>query len=163
MKSVQIEFRRKSFDLYESVSYKRYPFEIGGAETKHAFYVVRSMNRKLILGRDWLQQNGVRLYFDLGCIRLHQAYIPLQEDIHVTSIVHLRSKTKIKPQTAVLCNCKVKNNPNLPFDRTYQISPKECGFLSHEPCLMVTNSVGKLKSNRVLPIMIVNNTKNIYS
>lgn len=138
-------------------------FEIGGEKTKHVFYVVRNMNRKLILGRDWLQQNGVRLYFDLGCIRLHQTYIPLQEDIHVTSIVRLRSKTKIKPQTAVLCNCKVRNNPNLPVDRTYQITPIECGFLSHEPGLMVTNSIGKLKSNRVLPIMIVNTTNKTYT
>ena len=124
------------------------------------------MNRKLILGRDWLKQNGVRLYFDLGCIRLHQTYIPLQEDIHVTSIVLLRSKTKIKPQTAVLCSCKIRPycvNPNLPVDRRYQISLRECGFLSHEPGLMVTNSVGKLKSNRVLPIMIVNTTTKTYT
>ena len=94
--------------------------------------------------------------------QINQTYIPLQEDIHVTSIVRLRSKTKIKPQTAVLCNCKVRNNPS-PVDTTYQISPIECGFFSHEPGLMVTNSIGKLKSNRVLPIMIVNTTNKTYT
>ena len=77
--------------------------------------------------------------------------------------MRLRSKTKIKPQTAVLCNCKIRNNPNLPVDRTYQISPIECGFLSHEPGLRVTNSVGRLKSNRVLPIIIVNTTNKTYT
>ena len=52
-------------------------FEIGGHKMSQPFYIVRSMNRKLIFGRDWLQNNGVRLYFDLGCISVNQTYIPL--------------------------------------------------------------------------------------
>ena len=68
------------------------PFEIGGLKTSYTFYVVRNMNRKLILGRDWLLKNGVRLYFDLGCIRVHQTYIPLQEDIHISSVVRTQNK-----------------------------------------------------------------------
>ena len=45
----------------------------------------------------------------------------------------------------------------------YQISPVESGFLSGEPGLMVTNSIGKLKPNRVIHVMIVNNTNKTYS
>ena len=37
-------------------------FEIGGMKTSHLFFIAKNMNRKVILGRDWLQQNGVRLY-----------------------------------------------------------------------------------------------------
>ena len=38
-------------------------FEKGGVKTKQAFYVVQTMYRKLILGRDWLQHNGVPIIF----------------------------------------------------------------------------------------------------
>ena len=44
-------------------------FSIGGTEMQHVFYVVREMNRNLILGNDWLCHNGVRIYYDLGCLR----------------------------------------------------------------------------------------------
>ena len=45
----------------------------------------------------------------------------------------------------------------------YQILPVESGFFSGEPGSMVTNSIGKLKPNRVIPVIIVNNTNKIYS
>jgi hypothetical protein len=48
------------------------------------------MNRNIILGCDWLDQNGVMLYYELGCLRIGQMYIPLEEDIHIASIVRRR-------------------------------------------------------------------------
>ena len=45
-------------------------FSIKSHKMSHVFYVVSDMNRNIILGRDWLVQNGVRLYYDLGCLRL---------------------------------------------------------------------------------------------
>ncbi|MCG8078877.1 MAG: DDE-type integrase/transposase/recombinase [Candidatus Thiodiazotropha taylori] len=138
-------------------------FEIGGLTMSHLFYVVRNMNRNLILGRDWLLKNGVRLYFDLGCIRVHQTYIPLQEDIHVSSVVRAHNKTKIKPQTAVICRCKVRDSPDLPVNKQYEISPIEIGFLSYEPGLMVSNSVCKLNGNRFIPVLVVNNTNKTFT
>ena len=139
------------------------PFEIGGLKMSHAFYVVRNMNRKLILGRDWLLKNGVRFYFDLGCIRVHQTYIPLQEDIHISSVVRAQNKIKIRPQTAVICRSKVRKSPDIPVNETYEISPLEIGFLSYEPGLMVSNSIGKVKSNRIIPVLIVNNTNKTFT
>lgn len=121
------------------------------------------MNRKLILGRDWLLKNGVRLYFDLGCIRVHQTYIPLQEDIHISSVVRAQNKIKIRPQTAVICRSKVRKSPDIPVNETYEISPLEIGFLSYEPGLMVSNSIGKVKSNRIIPVLIVNNTNKTFT
>ena len=138
-------------------------FDIGGIKMSHSFFIVRDMNRKLILGRDWLQKNGVRLYYDLGCIRVNQTYVPLQEDIHISSVVRVHSKTKITPQTAVVCRCKVRKSPDLPFNTVYQISPVEIGFLSYEPGLMVTNSIAKVHQNRFIPVMIVNNTNKTFT
>ena len=121
------------------------------------------MNRKLILGSDCLQKNGVKLYFDLGCIRIHQTYVPLQEDIHISSIVRVHSKTKVKPQTAVICKCKVRNSPDLPMSEVYEISPPDVGFLGYEPGLMVTNLVAKMSGNQFIPVLVVNSKNKKYT
>ncbi|MCG8033371.1 MAG: DDE-type integrase/transposase/recombinase [Candidatus Thiodiazotropha taylori] len=139
------------------------PFEISGIKMSQTFFIVRNMNRKIILGHDWLQKHGVRLYYDLGCIKVNETYVPLQQDIHISSIVRTHAKTKVKPQTAVICKCKVRNSPDLPISETYQISPTDTGFLGHEPGLMVTNSVAKMSGNRFIPVLLVNSTNKTYT
>ena len=71
-------------------------FLVKGLTLKHTFVVVNDMNRNLILGRDWLKQNGVRMYFDLGLLRIDKTYVQLQEDIHISSVVRLRNKLSFK-------------------------------------------------------------------
>ncbi len=66
------------------------PFQSGGIKMSHSFYVVSDMNRNVMLGRDWLIQSGVRLYFDLSCLRVHNTYMPLQEDIHISCFKALK-------------------------------------------------------------------------
>ena len=44
--------------------------ELGGAKYIQKFYVVTNINRNVILGRDFLTIYGVRLYFDLGYLRI---------------------------------------------------------------------------------------------
>ena len=51
------------------------PFKIGNEKVTHPFYVVKDINRNAILGRDWLTANGVRIYFDLGCLRIQNSYV----------------------------------------------------------------------------------------
>lgn len=53
--------------------------------------------------------NGVRIYFDLGCLRIEKIYVKLQEDIHISSLVGINKKLVIKPQTAVVCHAKLYN------------------------------------------------------
>lgn len=64
----------------------RISFIIGGNSVVQDFYVTRSMSRNVILGRDWLLSNGVRLYFDLKSLRIKNAYVPLEEDVHISSV-----------------------------------------------------------------------------
>ena len=137
--------------------YATIPFEIGGHKMSQPFYIVRNMNRKLILGRDWLQNNGVRLY--QGQSDIHPFAGGSSHFLHC-ACTH---KTKVKPQTAVICKCKVRNNPGLPTSGSYQISPAEIGFLNYEPGLMVTSSVAKMTGNRFIPVLLVNNTNKTYT
>lgn len=72
----------------------------------HPFYVVQGMNRNFILGRDWLIQNGVRINYDLGTMRINDVYVSLQEDIHISSVLRIVKSVVLKPQAAQICLAK---------------------------------------------------------
>jgi hypothetical protein len=67
--------------MIKSPSIKFALFTCGKTEVTQLFFIVKDMNRNVILGKDWLTQNGVRLYFDLGCLRIGKCYVSLEEDI----------------------------------------------------------------------------------
>ena len=71
------------------------------------------MNRNVMLGRDWLIQRGVRLYFDLSCLRVHNTYMPLQEDIHIASCLRLSNKTLLKRKRHTSVGQKLENSINV--------------------------------------------------
>ena len=37
---------------------------------EHEFFVIPEKNRNIILGKDWLKQFGVHMYYDLGCLSI---------------------------------------------------------------------------------------------
>ena len=48
------------------------------------FYVIRDLNRNLILALDWLKQNNVRIYFDLKCLSINgNHYVNLEKKIFI--------------------------------------------------------------------------------
>ena len=130
---------------------------IGGTEMSQDFYVIRDLNRNLILGLDWLKQNNVRIYFDLKCLRINgKHYVNLEEDIHIASTVRMKKTCLIKPQTAMICYGKVRENPDLPVGQSYEITQIDMGFLVNQPGLQII--VLTLAKDRSLPLLIVNNT-----
>ena len=123
------------------------------------FYVIRDLNRNLILGLDWLKQNNVRIYFDLKCLRINGKHcVNLEEDIHIASTVRMKRTCLIKPQTAMICYGKVRENPDLPVGQSYEISQIDKGFIVNQPGLQIINTVSTLNKDRSLPLLIVNNT-----
>ena len=85
-------------------------YEIGKEKQKYEFFIVPQMNRNIILGRDWLKQFGVCMYYDLECIRVGKSYIKLEDDLYISSIARLTTKSIIKPQSGKFCLCRVKGN-----------------------------------------------------
>lgn len=45
-------------------------FKIAVLALEHKMFVTKGLNRNLILVHDWLKKNDVRLYFDLGLMRI---------------------------------------------------------------------------------------------
>ena len=108
-------------------------FSIGDTEMQHMFYVVREMNRNLILGSDWLCQHGVRIYYDLGCLRVgNKTYVNLEEDIHIACVARTKYTFSLKPQTATICYATVRYNPHIPIGQDYQISSVGRGFIHYQ-------------------------------
>ena len=134
-------------------------FRIGGTEVSQDFYVVRDLNRNMILGLDWLKSNNVRIYFDLKSLRINgKTYVNLKEDIHVASTVRMKHTCVIKPNTAQICYGKVRNNPDLPAGQSYDFTEINRGFISKEPGLKVINCLTTLSKDRTIPLLVVNET-----
>ena len=114
-------------------------YKIDKEKQEHEFFNVPQMNRNIVLGRDWLKRFGVCMYYDLGCIRVGKSYIKLEEDLHISSIVRLVTKTQI----AKFCMCKVKGNKQALHNRLHQFIPSENSILNQEPELLAVNSIVK--------------------
>ena len=132
--------------------------DIRGVRINQTLFVVRNLNRSLILGRDWLKTNGVRLYYDLGCLRIGKKYIPLEEDIHIATVVRIASTVTLKPQTANVCTGHLRHKSEGFDSGSYEMSSIESGYVGTEPGLMIANIIVKPNRTGKFPVMIVNNT-----
>ena len=108
----------------------------------------------MILGRDWLQQDDVRIYFDLGSIRVGKAYVPLANDIHIATIIRSVNKLLLKPQSANVCIAKIKNSSSLFVSGLLQVFALDSGYIIWKPCLVVSNSVAKIHRCSKIPVLI---------
>ena len=94
----------------------------------------------------------------LKCIRIDGKHYVNLEDSHIATIVRMKRDCLIKPQTAVVCYGKVRENPDLPVGEVYEVSQIKKGFLVNYPGLQVIDTVSTLNKDRSLPLLVVNNT-----
>lgn len=134
---------------------------IGGEKVQQKFYVVNDINRNVILGLDFLNDKGVRLYYDLNCFKVGKSFIPFEQDLQIASLVRLKADQVIKPQTCCLCTGKIRTNKDLP-PNMYQICEIDKGYLSSEPGLTLTNAVVNIDNDGSLPVMITNATNKTF-
>ena len=138
-------------------------FKLGGRKFQHTFYVVDGLNRNVILGRDWIIDNMVVLYFnELRSMKIGQVYVPLEEDIHISALVRAASTVVIKPHTAVVCKAKTSGVLDSEGKQLCQISPTDRGYLSMEPGLQLQKSVVEVKAGRTFAALISNRTSRTF-
>ena len=117
--------------------------------------MVDGLNRNVILGRDWIIDNKVVLYFnELRSMKIGQVYVPLEEDIHISALVRAASTVVIKPHTAVGCKAKTSGVLDSEGKQLCQISSTGRGYLSMEPGLQLQKSVVEVKAGRTFPALI---------
>ena len=118
-------------------------YEIGREKQKYEFFVVLEMNKNTVLGRDWLMQFDVCIYYDLGCIRIDKSYIKMEEDIHISSLGRPTVHTIIRLKTGKFCLCIAKGNEQLLNSKFHQVISTEDSTISREPGLLTVISIVK--------------------
>ena len=53
-------------------------FKIGAKKFSHTFIIVRDLERPFLIGTDFMQKHGVRIYFDLKKVRVGDVYVPYE-------------------------------------------------------------------------------------
>ena len=133
-------------------------YEIGKEKQEHEFFIVPQMNRKIILGRDWLKQFDVCMYYDLGCIGVGKFHIIPEEVLYFSSISRLTTETIIKLQSGKVWLCRVKGNEEVLNSKLHQVITAENSTLNQEPGLIVVNSIVKITKQGKFLALIINNT-----
>lgn len=142
--------------------YVNLPFQIGSSHLIYKFYVVSNINRNFILGRNWLHSYGVRLYYDNDCLRINNEYIPLVQDVHISSLVRTINKIKIKPQETMFFPARVKKSADLSESGLYQVLPVNHGFISHQPGLVVSHGICKANKSNKFSMAVTNSTNHTF-
>ena len=73
-------------------------------------------------------QNRVRMYFDLGALRIGEEYVAL-EDVHISSIIRLAQKITLKPQHLHTCTGQTKFRNGA--GKEYEIEQSSSGYISN--------------------------------
>ena len=134
---------------------------MNGLPLSHNF-CVKGLNRNFILGRDWLKDNGVRLYFDLGCLRLKSKYIELQENCHIAALLRTDREFVIKPQTMTICYVKINQGFQIPDSGLVETTNIDSDCIRDDPGLSLQESVYTIRQEKKLPVMLVNQTNRHY-
>jgi predicted aspartyl protease len=128
-------------------------FRISGLHMTQKFYVTDGLNRNMILGREWMTKHKVRLYFDLGLMRINgKTYTELKEDIHISTIVRTTKKLNIKPNTVTVF--KGKANNNFPIEQVNLVEVhinNTCNCLLDDPGIYIKDSVCTMNESRQIP------------
>ena len=135
-------------------------FKVGGLKLQHNFVVVSNMNRNFILGRDWLTENRVRIYFDLKSIRVQGHYIPFEQDIHIASLARLKNTIVLKPHTISVVKAKLKRRQYFSKGDTLMFSTTDLdrGYVSNELGLLLDDSVSILNDKSEIIVSVANIT-----
>ena len=135
------------------------PFAIGGVKQEHKFYIVEDMNRICILGRDWMISNDVRLYFDLKKLRVRGgAYVDLEDDIHIASILRLNESASLRPHTVNVLGTNLIDCPYYSQGDTLRVSQAKRGPVSEEPGILTPDTLVTLSDSRNISIVLENHT-----
>jgi hypothetical protein len=119
---------------------------------------VDGINRNLLLGDDWLHGNGVRMYFDLGLIRIQNTYVPLIADKHINSICRLTRSITLRPNMAYVVSAKVKKGEHFSSGQECVVKPLENSIIDSQPGVELVDTVVKLNSRNNFPVEVANFT-----
>ena len=144
----------QKLDVRASVRIK---LKVGNAFLEHEFVVIRDINRKFILGKDFLHKNNCRIYFDLRMLRIKDFYTPLIQDSLINSYVRVVRSLTIKPGSRVICKARSR----LARGRSHKLyfaDMLHSNLTNSEPGLSIRDALVKPTRSGYFPLEIINSS-----
>ena len=151
-----------SADAIQILGSANVEIQINNLRIIHTFIVADNSFRTIILEKDLLAANTCRIYFDLNVIILRDQYVALQDDASITSLVRLCKTTELTYHTSYRMALKLKHNPSISNDISYEVASVTEGFMTSEPYLHITNSLAFLNKKRRIPVLLLNCSTTLY-
>ena len=110
---------------------------------------MKNLKRNLELDRDWLMQNGLRMHFDLGALRITGAYVALEENVYIPLIIRIVQQIILTPQDihTYMARSTLKNV----WGKVYEIEQLNSRYARILSGVLVANAVVKLNKSRSPP------------
>lgn len=127
-----------------------------GLKLEYYFFVVDGANRNILLGDDFLTtMMMVRVYYDLGLIKIKNVYVPMVSDKRVNSMCHLATSLTLAPNSCYVAMAKIKSghDPGI-----YLVQSINSGIIDNQPGIEFSDAVIKINESRKIPVSITNYT-----
>lgn len=136
-------------------------FKIGNTHIKHKFYVIGNIVKPVILGSDLLMgRKDLKVKIDCAnrIMSIGNSVVILKnkEVIEQNYLVQVLEKTVIKPNSVNHIPSKISGNPKFKQCLVTAVDSEEVLF--EQPGLLVANIVSKVRKNKKVPMVIVNQT-----
>ena len=131
---------------------------IEGIKAPCDFYVVSHLQTSMIIGVDFLKNNGARIDLMQETLEFGGKCMNLTTSEKVSSFGRLSSDIEIPPQTAVSCTLQYHKDLTVRDTDSLQVTSIESGFFGNEPGVFLINGVAKPQAHRRVAGVLVNNT-----
>jgi hypothetical protein len=121
----------------------------------HQFVVVSNISQNVILGKDFLNSNGCRIFYDINCLMIQNVKVPMQNDREISSILRSKKNVILKPFSVNTIQCKVKERSALYKNKCYDICSLETGFISKTQHVHLQSKSVRFQAQNI-PVVITN-------
>ena len=132
-------------------------FKLGEEMFTHTFYVVTNLFRNCLLGNDFLEKEGAVINLQIMKLRINKAYVNLENDVHIATVVRSVKTVILRPNTATVLEVKAKSSPYFSEQEQFEIQPPDRGFVFDEPGLTVQPGLVTF-GKRKFPLLLSNTT-----
>lgn len=131
---------------------------IGKVIVTQTFHITSNVDEGIILGRDFLRENQVKLNFQNETLEVRGQVVRLENDDYLASLIRMTQDRLIPPQSGIVCWGKARMQRQRDKKMICQIRGIETGHFAQEPGLMVANVVSRIKRKQAFPFLVTNNT-----
>lgn len=95
-------------------------------------------------------------------MRINDVYVPLQEDIHISSVLRIAKSVVLKPQAAQICLTKYKSALDVSPNEVLSVSKIDQSFVNENPGLSSNETLATATAKNSIPVLLTNATNKTY-